>query len=242
MYRAGAAINAESARKSDDDEKDGGDEILLGGAETVAQLRLTPAASTASVSDGSCGQPLQGRLARILGFRLEGAPVEVRCRRHDGDNASWLELSHDGWLEAFGLVQERRLYMDRKADELRGEDQLTARARPATAPAPRRKRPVFLTVRFQLHPDVKASLALDHQSVLLQPRAAKGGAGWWLRNDAPEVSLEPAVRLADGRPHATQQVVMRAMMGPGGQARIRWKLGHADKWSIMSPPAEDARR
>ena len=204
-------------------------------------LRLTPAASTASVSDGSCGQPLQGRLSRILGFRLEGAPVEVRTRRFDGDTASWLELSHDGWLEAYGLVQERRLYMDRKADELRGEDQLVIRPR-LGAPPPRRKRPVFLTVRLQLHPEVKASLALDHKSILLQPRAAKGGAGWWLRNDASEVSLEPAVRLADGRPHPTQQVVMRAMMGPGGQARIRWKLGHADKWSIMSPPAEDARR
>ncbi len=208
-------------------------------APSAQHLRLTPAASAASVSDSSCGQPLQGRLARILGFRLEGAPTEVRTRRHDGEAASWLELSHDGWMEAFGLVQERRLYMDKKTDELRGEDLLVARG---AAPATRRRRPVFLTVRFQLHPEVKASLALDHRSILLQPRGAKGAAGWWLRNDAPEVSLEPGVRLDDGRPHPTHQVVMRAMMGTGGQARIRWKLGHADKWSIMAPPAEDAKR
>lgn len=197
-------------------------------ARTAQHLRLTPAASTAGVSDGSCGEPLQGRLARSLGFRLAGAPTRVRSRRHDGEAASWLELSHDGWLEGLGVVQERRLYMDRQTDELRGED-LLVRPKPAPdGPPPRRQRPVFLTVRFQLHPDVKASLALDQRSILLQPRGAKA-VGWWLRNDAPEVRLEPAVRLADGRPHPTSQVLMRAPMGPEGQARIRWKLGHADR-------------
>ena len=87
---------------------------------------------------------------------------------------------------------------------------------------------MFLTVRFQLHPDVKASLALDHQSILLQPRAPKAGAGWWLRNDAPEAGLEPAVRLVEGRPHHTSQVVLRCLLGRSGTARIRWKLGRAD--------------
>ena len=150
----------------------------------------------------------------------------MRTRRHDGADASWLELSHDGWAEAFGLQHERRLYLDRAADELRGEDQLG----PVGDAGPRpQRRPVSLIVRFQLHPEVKASVALDHQSVLLQPRGAKAGAGWWLRNDAAEVSLEPAVRLEDGRPHPTSQIVLRALLGPGGTARIRWKLSRADK-------------
>lgn len=201
-------------------------------------LRLTPAASTASVSDTSCGYPLQGWLAKVLGHRLEGVAAEVRTRRHDGEAASWLELSHDGWVEAFGLVHDRRLYLDRKTDELRGEDQISP---VPGAVAPRRRRPVFLTVRFQLHPDVKASLALDHRSVLLQPRSQdKGGAGgWWLRNDAPEVSLEPAVRLTEGRPHHTVQIVLRGLLKRDGSARIRWKLSPAaDKWGAMAPQVE----
>jgi len=201
-------------------------------APTIQALRLTPAASTASVSDSSCGHPLQGWLAKVLGYRLEGAPAEARSRRHDSDGAAWLELSHDGWVPAFGVIHERRLYLDRAVDELRGEDQLVA-----TGEAPRRpqKRPVFLTVRFQLHPEVKASLALDHKSVLLQPRGAKAGAGWWLRNDAPEVSLEPAVRLEGGRPHHAQQIVLRVLLGRSGTARVRWKLSRADKWPTMAP-------
>jgi uncharacterized heparinase superfamily protein len=199
-------------------------------------LRLTPAASTASVSDASCGYPLQGWLAKVLGHRLEGAVAQVRSRRHDSEAASWLELSHDGWAQAFGLVHDRRLYLDRKADELRGEDEISPIP---DAVAPRRRRPVFLTVRFQLHPDVKASLALDHRSVLLQPRGHdKGGAGgWWLRNDAPEVSLEPAVRLTEGRPHHTAQVVLRALLKRDGSARIRWKLSPAtDKPASLAAP------
>jgi uncharacterized heparinase superfamily protein len=195
-------------------------------APTAQALRLTPAASTASISDLSCGHPLQGRLAKILGYRLEGAGMGTRYRRHDAEVASWLELSHDGWENAFGLIHERRLYLDRKADELRGEDLLS----PAEGGPKPQRRPVVLVVRFQLHPEVKASLALDHKSVLLQPRGAKtAGGGWWLRNDAPEVSLEPSVRLEAGRPHHGSQVVLRALLGRDGNARIRWKLSQADK-------------
>jgi uncharacterized heparinase superfamily protein len=201
-------------------------------APSAQHLRLTPAASTASVSDSSCGYPLQGWLAKVLGYRLEGAAHEVKSRRHDADGACWLEMSHDGWVPAFGVIHERRLYLDHTADELRGEDQLVLAGE---GPAKPRKRPVFLTVRFQLHPEVKASLALDHKSILLQPRGAKAGAGWWLRNDAPEVSLEPAVRLADGRPQQTNQAVLRCLMGRSGTARIRWKLSRADKWTAIAP-------
>ncbi|MGZ3273168.1 MAG: heparinase II/III family protein [Caulobacteraceae bacterium] len=198
-------------------------------AAAAQALRLTPAASTASVSDLSCGEPLQGWLAKVLGFRLQGGCRAVVVRRHDGADASWLELSHDGWAEAFGLRHERRLYLERATEELRGEDQLVPVDE--TGPRPQRRPPV-LVVRFQLHPEVKASVALDHKSVLLQPRGAAGGAGWWLRNDAAEISLEPAVRLEDGRPRATFQVVLRAPLRPDGGARIRWKLTHADR-----PPA-----
>jgi uncharacterized heparinase superfamily protein len=209
-------------------------EVLAGGQRLIASaawsprapyaqaLRLTPAASTVSVADASCGQPLSGGLAKVLGYRLEGATTDIFRRRHDGEAAAWLELTNEAWAEAFGVIHDRRLYMDRKADELRGEDRLVS----APGPAPASKRPAVLVVRFQLHPEVKASLALDAKSVLLQLRT---GPGWWLRNDAPEVSLEPAVRLQEGRPVHTTQIVLRAHAPKGGHARIRWKLGLADK-------------
>lgn len=54
MYRAGAATNESTQKKrynngkDEDEDEGGGGEILLGGAETVAQLRLTPAAVSQS--------------------------------------------------------------------------------------------------------------------------------------------------------------------------------------------------
>jgi len=187
-------------------------------AASAQALRLTPAGSCANVADASAGEPLRGARARILGHRLEGGARHVQGRRHEGEGGVWLEYSHDGWVPAFGVTHERRLYLDYEADELRGEDLL----RPAAEPLARRgRRPMFLIVRFQLHPAVKASLAMDHKSVMLQ---APGGGGWWLRNDAPEVRVEPAVHLVEGRPQHTSQIVMRAMMRRDGTARVRWKL------------------
>ncbi|MEI9891441.1 MAG: heparinase II/III family protein [Caulobacteraceae bacterium] len=110
----------------------GGDRLIVASAwssraPSAQALRLTPAASTASVSDSSCGYPLQGWLAKVLGYRLEAAATEVRTRRHESEGASWLELSHDGWVRTFGLLHERRLFLDPDVDELRGEDQLVRR-------------------------------------------------------------------------------------------------------------------
>jgi uncharacterized heparinase superfamily protein len=84
---------------------------------------------------------------------------------------------------------------------------------------------MFLISRFQLHPGVKASLAMDHKSILLQGPTA---GGWWLRNDAPEVRLEPSVHLVEGRPQQAQQVVMKVLVKRDGMARIRWKLSAAE--------------
>jgi len=76
-------------------------------------------------------------------------------------------------------------------------------------------------VRFHLHPDVRASLALDQRSILFQAPTA---GGWRLRNDAAEVSIEPSVHLLAGRPRRTEQVVLRSQIQGERGGRIRWKL------------------
>jgi len=184
-------------------------------------LRLTPAASTANVSDASAGYPLQGLPARIFGPRLGCAVETVRGRREESEEGVWIEASHDGWAQAFGLIHERRLYINPAIDELRGEDVLA----PAEAAYARKsRRPVILVVRFHLDPDVQVALAMDHRSVLL---GAPSGSGWWLRSDAPEVRIEPSVHLVHGRPKSTYQVAMRAPVRPDRTARIRWKVSAA---------------
>jgi uncharacterized heparinase superfamily protein len=190
-------------------------------AEGHQGLRLTPAASTLTLADGSAGAPIGGLRARLLGYRLEGGAQTVELRRHDAEAGAWLELSHDGWAKVFGLIHERRLYLDAATDELRGED----RVRPQDGAAPDVRRISQFAVRFHLQPGVRAELAEDHHAVLLK---GPSNTGWQLRSDAAEMSLEPSLHLNGGRPRRTLQVVLRALIGAERTGRIRWKVSAAE--------------
>lgn len=187
-------------------------------ADGMHPLRLTPAGSTATLADASAGAPLRGLRAQALGPRLHGGADTVDVRRHEAAEGVWLELSHNGWAAAFGLTHERRLFLDFASDELRGEDRFV----PLTAGA---NRNLPFTVRFQLHPDARATLARDSRSILIQGPTA---GGWWLRNDAREVSIEAAVHMLDGRARRTAQVVLRSQIQGDRGGRIRWKLARVE--------------
>ena len=205
----------------------GADRLIVGCAWTADSgashaLRLTDASSTANLADMSAGQPLRGFAAAALGPRLIGAPRKVEVKRHDAEAAAWLEVSHDGWVKRFGLIHERKLYLDRSLEELRGEDSFRPNVE-KTQDGPRRYMP--FTVRFHLHPDARASLARDHKSVLLKGPSEQG---WWLRNDAIEVSVEPSLHIENGVQRRTVQVVLRGQASDDKGGRVRWKLSRAE--------------
>jgi uncharacterized heparinase superfamily protein len=182
-------------------------------------FRLTSAGSTVTLGETSVMEPLQGRLARALGPRLEGPAFRVESRRHEADTAIWVELAHDGWVARYGLVHERRFYLDVSTDELRGEDRLT--------PQPGVKVRALATpfaVRFHLYPGVQMSMARDRKSVLLR---GPSGRGWWLRNDAAEVSIEPSICFENGAAKKAAQIVLRGVARTDGVTRVRWKIAPA---------------
>ena len=180
-------------------------------------MRLTPGGSTASLGDASAGRPLTGFLARALGPRLVDGVRRVEARRNEGEGGVWLELSHDGWAAAFGLIHERRLFLDTASDELRGEDRFS----PTGAGAKGAARYTPYAVRFHLHPEVQVSIARDQRSVLLRGPSERG---WWFRNDAAEVTLEPSAWFERGLPRRSAQVVLRGHASSVAGARVRWKL------------------
>ena len=198
--------------------------LIVGGgwspdSQAPQAMRLVDAASTASIGDAACGEPLRGFPAKVLGPQLAGGVRSVEARRHEAPGALWLELAHDGWVERFGLKHERRLYIDIDADELRGEDRFTPVAGHVK---PGGRRFVPFMVRFHLHPDVQAQIARDKKSVLLKPDGED--RGWWLRNDAVEVALEPSVHYRQGQPRRSQQIVLRGQARLAEGARVRCKL------------------
>jgi len=182
-------------------------------------FRLTAAGSTLTLAEHSVMEPLHGPLARILGARLEGPTLRVEARRHDTADALWVELGHDGWVPRYGLMHERRLFVDVRADELRAEDQLVPApgARPRTLAAP-------FAVRFHLHPGVQVSQARDRHNVLLR---GPSGRGWWFRSDAAEVAVEPSIVFENGVSRKTAQVVLRGVARTDSTTRVRWKIAPA---------------
>src|SRR6185503_16013464 len=179
------------------------------GADAPQALRLADAASTLSLAETPCGAPLAGFAAAELGPRLRDAPMAREVRHHETAEAAWLELEHEGWLKSHGFLHERRLWLDRATDELRGEDRLVVAA-------PRRgadgRRFVPFAVRFHLAPQVSALVARDRKGVLIKAEGEE--TAWRLRTDAQDVTLEPSVQYADGVARHGEQIVLR------GQARL----------------------
>jgi uncharacterized heparinase superfamily protein len=190
----------------------------LRAAAAAQALRLTDAASTVSFGRSSAGRPLSGFAARELGARLIGGAAQFTARREEAPNCQWQEAGHDGFVAEFGLVHERRLYLDAAAGELRGEDRFT--------PQPNAQaRLVPYTLHFHLDPDATAVVARDHRSVLLRGPSERA---WWLRNDALDVRVEPSVHFRDGRQRPSQQVVLTGHLHADKGGKVRWKLTAAE--------------
>lgn len=184
-------------------------------------LRLTPGASTLTLGEHSLGEPLGGWKAELLGPRLIAHAYETSVEQREAEGAVWLEMEHGGWVEPFGLLHQRRLYLDQRMDELRAEERLY--------PAPNRKEVVRAiaapyAARFHLEPGVSASLARDRRSILLR---GGSGRGWWFRSDAPDVAIEPSVHIDDGLTRRSLQIVARGSARTDAETRIRWKLSPA---------------
>lgn len=189
-------------------------------------FRLSDAASTVSVGDGSAGRPLSGFRARALGPWLVDGAQAVEAKRHDDVGGVWLDIVHDGWRHV-GLQHARRLFLDAVNDELRGEDSLTPFAGPADPRdgigGPRRYLP--FAVRFHLHPEARASIARDGKSVLIR---GPSNIGWWLRNDAVDVEIAPTAHFDHGLARKAGQIVLKSQVRPEVGAKIRWKLTRAE--------------
>jgi uncharacterized heparinase superfamily protein len=182
----------------------GGDWALL--------ARQTAAHSTVEVDGRSSARiEAKGFAAQTLGARLVDAPAVVSVRLAQDATGQWLLATQDGYVASHGLLQERRIFVDARGQEVRGEEILTvadARAREQFERAAAAGRLPF-AARFHLHPGVEADLDAGRQSVTL---ALPGGEVWMFRAGGGAVELEDSVYFdpAAPAPLPTRQVVVRA--------------------------------
>ncbi len=187
--------------------------------------RSTAAHSTVVFQETSSGQVLKPGLRRyFLGPRLCQIP-SVKVKRKEEDRGIWIEAHHDGYLQAFGLLHKRRVYLSQDGENLRGEDRFL----PLQQHQGRKKHPVKVpyTLRFHLHPRVRVSMARDGRSALI---VLPNGDGWRFRSDAGPANLKASVYLAAGTPpQRTEQIVFTATADTSVSPehpcnRVRWAL------------------
>jgi uncharacterized heparinase superfamily protein len=204
-------------------------------------LRATAAHSTLTLGDTNSTEILE---APGRGSEIGKHPEKVTKSRAEAEGATWLDGNHDGYVRGFGLIHRRRLWIAAGGEEVRGEDHLYPPGHDADAPRPgpqpekrkglwpwRRGRPRVFTLRFHLHPGVKASLVQEGQAVLLR---LPSGAGWRFRAEGANVALEESIYVGGGDMKRTNQIVISGGVTAAGArpgAAVQWAFSRVNEKS-----------
>ena len=196
-------------------------DALPGGAglDWAAAARTTPAHSTVEVDGASSASFTAGALV--------AGPTLVSVRQAQDATGMWLLATQDGYVATKGLLHERRIFIDARGAEARGEEILSvtdARARATfDRAAAAAGGSVTFAARFHLHPDVTVSFdPLAEAAILTLP----GGDAWEFRAGGGSVEIAASAWLEPdaAAPVPSRQVVVRAeVVEYLGQ--ITWSFG-----------------
>ncbi|MDP4796926.1 MAG: heparinase II/III family protein [Rhodospirillales bacterium] len=143
----------------------------------------------------------------VINDKDAGAVSKVTVNRRDHEGARLIEMSHNGYQGAFGIMHRRAIYIDGSGSDVRGEDALSGgRSQP-------------FSVRFQLYPDIRASMVSGGGEVIIKPPRGRG----WRFSCAYPVMLEDSVSFFDGRQHRAQQIVILGNHEPA-ETIVKWRI------------------
>lgn len=190
----------------------GGQRILVncGGAPAHrpalhAASRLAAAHTTLVVDDLSPGVVANGQLLRAI--------RQVTSQRDDTPTGLTLSATHDGFKARAGLMHERVLTLGADGRSLAGTDSLRA-VNAATLPD------LGYTLRFHLHPAVRAAPTADRNTVYLRP---PNGTTWVFEAQGHPIAVEDSIFFgAAETTRRTEQLVVRARTGT--TAALSWSL------------------
>jgi uncharacterized heparinase superfamily protein len=188
--------------------------------------RATPSHSTLSFAGLS-----QARIApknrKDDTLLLDLGPRHVTCDVQQTDDGPVMTAAHDAYVPSHGLWHQRRLRLSFDGRQLEGEDLLETRGRDSEAnfAAAQDKRPdaFAFALRFHLHPEARADVALNGAAVSI---TLKSGEVWLFRHDGTcDVALEPSVWLGRdaARPLPSEQIVLTSIAGENRRS-MQWTL------------------
>ena len=196
--------------------------------------RATAAHSTATLNDTSSARFVQSPLLRraLGGAPMLGGPAQVSATREERADATVLRASHDGYADRFGILHERTVALAADGSRIDGEDLFLA----ADGGAQIRGAHDHYTVRFHIHPTIKATRLSDGHGVLLM---LPNKEVWTFNAGEHRVALEDSVYLAGNQgPQRTAQIVIDGHAKPA--PRVAWSLQQASHGALAT--AGGARR
>lgn len=175
-------------------------------------LRTTAAHSTLVIGDSnSTALHPDGTLGRGVG--------EVELSRHESENASRVEASHDGYARRFGFVHRRQVSLAADGRDIRGEDMLLPVGR-----RQKKKKGTPFAIRFHLAPGIEIAPTADGMAAFLR---CPSGVVWQFRCRGGVLAVEDSVWIdGQGRPMPTDQLVVVGET-PAGGANVSWVFHRA---------------
>ncbi len=174
-------------------------------------LRTTAAHSTLVLADSnSTAIHSDGTLGRGV--------IEVELARHESENGSRVEASHDGYARRFGFLHRRVVALAGDGRDVRGEDMIL--------PAGKRlkKGNTPFAIRFHLHPAVEIVPTADGLAAILR---TPDGHLWQFRCKGGSLAVEGSIWIDfKGRAVPCEQLVILAETPPGG-ANVSWLFHRA---------------
>jgi uncharacterized heparinase superfamily protein len=190
-------------------------------AEWRALARATAAHSTVTLNDTSSAQFLETPAFRRLlgGSPVLDGPSHVSVSREERPDAIVLRAAHDGYASRYGIVHERTVTLANDGTRVEGEDVFLA----ADGSPQIRTTQDHFTVRFHLHPAIKATRLSDGHGVLMM---MPNKEVWTFSAGENRVQLEESAYLAsnEGARRAVQLVIEgHAQTTP----RVAWSFQQA---------------
>ncbi|WP_035743312.1 heparinase II/III family protein [Haematobacter missouriensis] len=211
------------------------------GADWENAARATPSHSVLGIEGLSSARLGTRRDTEEL---LSDGPRNVRAEVTTGDEGPLLVLSHDGYVASHGLTHVRELELSRDGRMLRGYDALGAATEPDRRVLERailnsRLQGVHFTIRFHLHPAVKAKVEAE-QIVLHLPSKEV----WIFRQaGAARMSLDASVWLDPhlSAPRPSRQIVLSGLVADKA-GEVGWTLAKSEDTPLAirdTEPAEE---
>lgn len=189
--------------------------------------RSTAAHSTATVSDASScrfvvksgwwwERRMSAWISRRMGPVVLRGPQTVAAERVEQDDGIVLAARHDGYLQEFGLIHERRWHLMPEEGRLEGHDAFMRQGKGAKSRLPGRSRGLPVAVRFHIHP----AIAVRHVPGGIELASALGEV-WLFDAEGAEVRIEESVYFAGlSGPRRTDQIVL--YLAVTDAAEVRW--------------------